>query len=177
VADLAETDAFDGLDLPLAIAAARLEALPPVRRMLVAPLATGQVAGLPEPGHFVVADGGRIVWAGMGQWFFEGAAGPPDAGAALTDQTDGWAGLRLTGPDAQEVLARLVPLDLDRRAFPPGSVARSLLRHVMLLLIATDDGFELLVPRSFARTAVRELREAMRAVAGRAALTPGREGL
>jgi heterotetrameric sarcosine oxidase gamma subunit len=177
VADLVETHAFDGLDLPLAIGAAVLAAQPPVRRTLVAPLATGQVVGLLGPGHFAATDGGRIVWAGMGQWFFEGAAGPPDAGAALTDQTDGWAGLRLTGPDAPEVLARLVPLDLDRRTFPPGHVARCLLRHVMLLLIATDDGFELLVPRSFARTAARELREAMRAVAGRAALTPGREGL
>ena len=32
-----------------------------------------------------------------------------------------------------------------------------MLRHVALLLIATDDGFELLVPRSYARTAVEEL--------------------
>ena len=75
------------------------------------------------------------------------------------------------------MLARLVPIDLDPAAFPPGSAARSMLGHVPLLLVNGDDGFELLVPRSYARTAVEELATAMRGVAARAALTPGGEGL
>ncbi len=95
----------------------------------------------------------------------------------LTDQSDAWAGLTLTGPGARDVLARLVPLDLDRAVFPPGTAARSLLRHVALLLVATEEGFELLIPRSLTRTAVEELAAAMRGVAARAALTPGGEGL
>jgi sarcosine oxidase subunit gamma len=172
VAELSATGAFDGLGLPLTVGGARLAALPPVRRTLVAPFAGSEAPG--TPGRVTRLEGGRILWAGIGQWFFEDDAPLPAAGAALTDQTDGWAALGLDGPDARAVLARLVPLDLDPAAFPPESAARSLLRHVMLLLIATEDGFELLVPRSYARTAVGEISEAMRAVAGRAALTPGR---
>ncbi len=174
MAELAEADAFEGLGLPLVVGETRLAALPPVQRMLVAPFAGVRMEGLPAPGRVAETDGGRIVWAGMGQWFVEGGAPVPEGAAARTDQTDGWAAMSLTGLGAAEVLARLVPLDLDARVFPPGSVARSLLRHVMLLLIAADDGFDLLVPRSYARTTARELGEAMRAVAGRAALTPGR---
>lgn len=177
MADIAAVGAFDGLGLPLAAGGARLAALPPVRRTLVAPFAGAGVTGLPAPGRVAQIDGGRIVWAGIGQWFFEGAAPLPGRGAALTDQSDGWAALSLGGPDAREVLARLVPLDLDAAAFPPGSAGRSLLRHVMVLVVATGGGFELLVPRSYARTAVGEIGEAMRAVAGRAALTPGRQRL
>ena len=167
MAELAEADAFDGLGLPLAIGEARLAALPPVRRLLVAPFAAGFPAGLPPPGRLATVPGGRVLWAGLGQWFFEGAAKAPASGAAVVDQTDGWASLALTGEDAAAVLARLVPLDLDPAVFPPGTVARTLLRHVMLLLIGTGDGFELMVPRSYARTVVRELSEAMHSVVAR----------
>ena len=74
------------------------------------------------------------------------------------------------------MLARLVPLDLDP-CFPVGTAARSLLRRVPLLVVAREAGLDLLVPRSFARTAVQEIGTAMRSVAARGALTPGRERL
>ena len=93
-----------------------------------------------------------------------------DGLAALADQTDAWAGLALAGPDAEAVLARLVPLDLAPQAFPEGAAARSMLRHLPLLIVRGAEGFELLVPRSSAATAVREVGEAMRGVAARAAL-------
>ncbi len=75
------------------------------------------------------------------------------------------------------MLARLVPLDLAGAAFPAGTAARSLLRHVPLLIVAGEAGFELLVPRSYARTAVEELGAAMRGVEARAALTAGGAGV
>ncbi len=179
MAELAASDAFDGLDyLPLAVGGCVLVALPPVRRASIAPFAGRQQAvaqalqaELPAPGRAA----GPIVWAGFGIWFLAG----PEAGAAaarmaglaaVTDQSDAWSGLALSGPDAREALARLVPLDLDPATFPPGAAARSMLRHVALLLLATEAGFELLVPRSYARTAVHDLDEAMRSVAARAAL-------
>jgi sarcosine oxidase subunit gamma len=115
--------------------------------------------------------GGRLIWAGFGLWLLQ-AADPGErlAGlAAVTDQSDAWCGLALSGPAAPEVLARLVPLDLDPAAFTPGAAARSLLRHVPLLIVA-GDGFELFVPRSYGRTAVGDLVAAMRGVAARAAL-------
>ncbi len=143
MAELVARDAFEGLGLPLAVGAARLAALPAVPRTAVAPF-SGQAAAvaaalgaaLPPAGASGAWSGGRILWAGDRLWLVEGAA--PDLGgcAAASDASDAWAGLRLDGPAAREVLARLVPLDLDAAGFPPGSVARSLLRHVPLLVVA-----------------------------------------
>jgi heterotetrameric sarcosine oxidase gamma subunit len=182
VRELASADAFEGLALPLTAGDATLAALPPVARAAVAPFA-GQAepvsqalrawigAGLPAPGLVE----GAVAWAGIGQWLVTGhepgevAARLHDI-AAVADQSDAWAGLRLTGGAAAEVLARSAPLDLHPRAFPPGAAARTLLRHVPLLMSRGETGFDLLVPRSYARTAVEDLVRAMRLVAGRAAL-------
>ena len=138
--------------------------------MLVAPF-RGEVAPGPE-GRAVSVAGGRIVWAGLDQWLVEGEATVPTQGAAVTDQSDAWVGLGLSGGAACAVLARLVPVDVDATVLPPGRVVRSMLGHVALVLIATEGGFELFVPRSLARTAVEDLAAAMRGVAARAALTP-----
>ena len=183
MAELVAEGPFDGAGLPRSAGGATLAALPEVARVAVAPFAGKRAAvaevlaarigaGLPEPGRAE----GPVAWAGMGQWLVEGREAGEVADwlgglAAATDQSDAWAGLRLAGDAAREVLARLVPLDLAPGPFPPGSAARSLLRHVPLLLIARDEGaFELLVPRSYARTAVADLARAMRFGAGRAAL-------
>jgi sarcosine oxidase subunit gamma len=179
VAELAPRDAFTGLALPHAAGEARLAALPPVRRTAVAPFAGGEEAvatalgvALPPPNGSGRWEGGRVLWAGAGVWLVEGGAPDLAADALATDASDAWAGLRLEGRDAPEVLARLVPLDLDPAVFPPGAVACSLLRHVPLLLLAAEGGFELLVPRSYAGTAVAELVAAIDGVAARAALHP-----
>jgi sarcosine oxidase subunit gamma len=186
VADLAPRGAFAGLALPHAAGDARLAALPETPRTAVAPFAGQEgavaatlAAALPPPGASGGWPGGRILWAGAGLWLVEGDAPDLAALALATDASDAWAGLLLEGRDAREVLARLVPLDLDPAAFPAGSVARSLLRQVPLLLVARGEGFELLVPRSFAGTATGELVAAMDAVAARAALplTPPRAPL
>jgi hypothetical protein len=53
----------------------------------------------PEPGTWAAGKGGaRIVWTGRDQAFVLGAAAPAMDGAAVTDQSDGWAALRLDGP-------------------------------------------------------------------------------
>jgi sarcosine oxidase subunit gamma len=180
---------FEGCGLPLVAGDAKLVALPEVARASVAPF-SGQLeaasatlrgrtgTGLPAAGRAEDA----VVWAGAGLWLVEGYAPADVAGwlagrAAVADQSDGWAGMRLTGPAAADVLARLVPLDLDPGSFPPGAAARSLLRHAPLLLVARDAALDLLVPRSFAATAVNEIGAAMRRVAARGSLTAGRERL
>jgi len=111
----------------------------------------------------------RLVWTGRGQAFLLGAA-PGDWGtvAACTDQSDGWAGLSLTGPGAADVLARLVPLDF--RAMQAGACARSSLGHMPLILLRVGAGFELLTFRSMAKTAWHEVEAAMRMLAARALL-------
>jgi len=186
VAELAYLSPFSGLNLPFEIAEARLAALPRARIMGIAPfrgceaavsdaLAAAVGAGLPDVGRATRLAGGRLIWAGIGQWVLTGsvaAAGMPALTglAALTDQSDGWACMTLDGSEAPEILARLLPLDLDTANFPSDAAARSLLRHVACLLVAGEAGCEIMVPRSFARTVVHELTEAMRGVAGRRAL-------
>jgi sarcosine oxidase gamma subunit len=89
-----------------------------------------------------------------GQWLVEGEG--------EVDVSDAFAGLAVEGPDAAAVLARLVPLDLDA-----GLPARTLLRHTPVVVMARAGGFALLVPRSYAASAVADIVAAMRAVAAR----------
>jgi sarcosine oxidase subunit gamma len=91
--------------------------------------------------------------------------------AALTDQSDGWARIRLDGAGAEVVLARLVPLDLSQGSFGKGQVARTSLGHMMMLVTRTGiAAFDMMVFRSMARTAIHELEQAMKAVAARGAV-------
>jgi heterotetrameric sarcosine oxidase gamma subunit len=106
------------------------------------------------------------VWTGQGQVFLIGPEVGKITGAALTDQTDGWAMLRLEGAKVEAVLARLVPLDLRLRTFPEGRAARSLLGHMPLSIARTGvQCFDLMVFRSMASTAIHELEVAMKSVA------------
>jgi sarcosine oxidase subunit gamma len=180
VAELLATSPAAGLGLPVTTGAAVLAEWVPGPITAIAPYAAGGAAvaralaplGLawPEPGRMTVAGAARLAFAGRGVAFLIGAA-PPDFGAAaaVTDQSDGWAGLRLTGAAAVDVLARLVALDLRPGAFPEGSAVRAMLNHMPLCLMRWAGGFELLVFRSMTRTAVHELAEAMARVAARSA--------
>lgn len=169
-----------GLHLPLSPGRVTLSEWLPGRMTSVAPFAGAErkVAtnlkklglSFPAPNGMLQSGQGRIVWTGRGQAFLIGADPAPGLAesAALTDQSDGWAGLRLEGTAAADVLARLVPLDLRLSAMPAPSSARSLLGHMtMVLMRPAPDRFELLVFRSMARTAVHELAEAMRELAAR----------
>ncbi|MGB4908795.1 MAG: sarcosine oxidase subunit gamma, partial [Tabrizicola sp.] len=59
---------------------------------------------MPEPNSFAEKKGARIVWTGRDQAFLTGVEPPALEGAALTDQSDGWAALALTGAGAVDVL-------------------------------------------------------------------------
>ena len=126
----------------------------------------------PGPGQSIATEGAAIFWTGRDQAFLIGADPAPLEGlAAMTDQSDGWARMRLKGPGAGAVLARLVPLDLRRSAFGDGQVARTGLNHMMaILLYSGAESFDILVFRSMAGSAEHELVQAMEAVAARATL-------
>ncbi len=125
------------------------------------------LGGWPEPGRWIDAGGRRIAWSGRGQAMILGAA-PDLPGAALTDQSDAWCRVALTGPGAADVLARLVPV--DAAAMAPGDAARTLVGHMMGLVLRTEAGFEIMVFRSMAGTLAHDLGRAMRAVAARRAI-------
>ena len=126
----------------------------------------------PAPNRTSGADDVTLIWTGRNQGFLLGA--DPVALAAtcaLTDQSDGWAAFTLSGPQAEVVLARLIPLDLRATNFPVGNAVRAPLNHMNAVLWRTGPyAFTLLVFRSMARTAWHEIANAMQMVAARDAV-------
>lgn len=177
---LIEKSPCDGL-LPVTEAGLALTEIASTRITSVAPFAGKERAagaalkalglGWPKPRQALAKGAARILWTGRDQAFLIGAAPEGLAGiAALTDQSDGWARMRLDGAGAEAVLARLVPLDLRVASFAKDSVARSGLNHMMMVLHRTGaEAFEIMVFRSMAASAVHELAQAMRMRAARAA--------
>ena len=171
----------DGL-LPILAAGTELAELPMTRITSIAPLAgqDGAVAAAlraldldwPAPGLSVTAGAAACLWAGRRLAFLHGAdpAGF-DGIAALTDQSDAWARMRLSGPAAEAALARHVPLDLRLAAFPVGTVARTVLGHMVASLHRSGvDAFDIMVARSVAGSAVHEVHRTLIALAARQAI-------
>jgi methylglutamate dehydrogenase subunit D len=105
-----------------------------------------------------------LVGVGVESWLAVAEAGFTSASlresvddlAAASDQTGGYAVLRLTGPRVRDALAKFVPLDLHTRVFDPGSAASTAASHIPVTLWRLADGsgglavFEIAVPRSYA---------------------------
>ena len=76
--------------------------------------------------------------------------------AAVSDLSDSYGVLRLTGPKLRHVLSKIIPLDLHERVFKPGDVASTVVCHMGVTLWRLDDGadglsiFEIAVFRSLA---------------------------
>lgn len=123
----------------------------------------------PAPNRQSTGASARLLWTGRDQAFLIGVAAPDLSGlAATTDQTDGWAGLVLSGPLATDTLSRLIALDLRDAAFPVGQTARTGLNHMSAILTRTGPvAWEIMVFRSMARTAWHELAEALEMQAAR----------
>lgn len=155
--------------LPVTLGRATLAAYDPGRVTAIAPFPGRAVPGFPAPGQIVRQGAAEWVWAGRGTAFVLGDAPHDLAGqAAVTDQSDGWIWVRLSGADAVPVLARLVPLDLRPQGFAVGSSARSTLGHLPVLLVRrAPDVFQIAAFRSMAGSLVHDLTGAMRAVAAR----------
>lgn len=114
--------------------------------------------------------GARAIWFGHDMILL---AGPePDVSlakvAALTDQSDAWTCVQLSGDGVEDVLARLVPLDLSVATFKRGQTARSLVQHMNGSTSRIGaQVFLILVFRSMARTLLHDMQRAMEAVAMR----------
>lgn len=180
MAKLSEKSAASGL-LPLTIGAVTLTEAPRRQVWSIQPYPGSEAAlndalpdGFPAPNRTTGKDGARLLWSGRAQAFWV-CSDAPDAGleahAALTDQTDAWCVLRLEGEGAGDVLARLTPLDLREAQFKRGHTARSLVGHMAAQVTRTAKGFEVMVFRSMAGTAVHELKVAMESVAARSAMS------
>jgi len=183
VADLITTSAAAG-HLPLEIGGMTLTEQTGLRITSVQPFAGAIDAvssaldaahGLrfPAPGKSTAKGDYRAIWTGQDQAFLIGPRPDPalSTHAAMTDQSDAWCVIQLDGAGSQDVLARMVPVNLSATAFKRGHTARTPLGHMPSILTRLGPNrFEVMVFRSMASTAVHELAGAMTSVAARAAL-------
>jgi heterotetrameric sarcosine oxidase gamma subunit len=75
--------------------------------------------------------------------------------ASVSDQSDGYAVLRLSGPRVRDALCKLVPIDLHPNAFAVGAVAATVASYIGTTIWRLDDlagssVFEIAVYRSMA---------------------------
>jgi methylglutamate dehydrogenase subunit D len=119
--------------------------------------------GVELPASSRVAQGPKVTFIGYGpgQWLAvsESIANEALAGdlaaklkglASTSDQSGGRTVFRISGLRARDVLAKGLPIDLDPRAFPPGSAATSAISHIGVQLWQIDDarGYDLAIFRS-----------------------------
>ncbi|MGV6805136.1 MAG: sarcosine oxidase subunit gamma [Ruegeria sp.] len=125
---------------------------------------------LPAPNRSTGKEASRAIWFGNGQVILIGSK--PDAAlsnhAAVVDQSDAWAIVRMDGDGAEDVLARLVPVDMRPQHFKRGHTARTLLFHMNASITRIGaKSFQIMVFRSMATTLVHDLKRAMEGVAAR----------
>lgn len=178
--ELRARTACEGL-LPLEIGELSLTEVAPTPLTTLAPY-KGQVAALdkallaahgmafPAANNSSQAADLRAIWFGRDQALLIGTK--PDAAlarhAALTDQSQGWAVVELSGEGVEDVLARLCPVDLRLQQFAVGASLRTEVRHMMASVTRTGEkAFMIMVFRSMARTLVHDLKTAMEAWAAR----------
>ena len=180
VVELMEKPAFGGL-LPVEVGGCRIFTAPPEPMHLILPYkgqgkplsdAMKKAHGMafPAAGRATGKEGARLVWFGLDQAMLIGPV--PDARlsefAAVVDQSDGWAVMRLQGPQAEDVLARLVPVDIRAGHFKRGQTMRTQLQHLHVSITRIGvELFQIMAMCSMAKTLVDELHGAMRLIAAR----------
>lgn len=126
--------------------------------------------GYPAPNEVQMRGAVKILWFGRDMALIAGVQPDPQLHrlAAITDQSDAWVAVELSGKNSVDVLARLVPVDMRATVARQGSTVRTLLGHMNASITPMgSDTFLILVFRSMAETLVHELQEAMEAVAAR----------
>lgn len=78
--------------------------------------------------------------------------------AYLSDQSDGWVMLKLSGEKSHDVLARICPIDLHPTVFTPGCVARTQMEHINAIIICDAvNEYTLMAARSYAQSFLHSL--------------------
>lgn len=186
MADLIATTPCAGL-LPVTVGALMLTELDPGPMTSIMPLNGKQAAttkllkeklglALPGAGRTSRKGDAALIWFGRGQVMLMGVEPPKGLAevAATTDQSDAWAMMRLEGEGAADTLARLTTLDLRDSQFKRGHTARCQINHMMGSVTRIGaNGYDLMVFRSMAATAVHELTEAMESLAARKSISAG----
>ena len=114
-----------------------------------------------EPNRSILAGSTQICWTGPHKWWIvdtdqrhsaESLASQLGDSAAVTAQGHGRSCIRLSGPNARDLLAKGCTLDFHASRFSAGHCAQTSLGHVNALINYIDDEplFDLFVLRSYA---------------------------
>ncbi len=122
------------------------------------------VEAAPGPGGSATGKGGTLLRIEPLKWLLasENEVSRPALEAAdgtVLELSHARTVIHVSGPNALDLMARMVPLDLRPAAFPEGSVANTGLHHVGVTIVARDGGFDLFVLRSFGLAVWKTLRE------------------
>ena len=124
---------------------------------------------LPHSGRASGREGARALWFGQHTLL----VGPKcdeklNKFAILTDQSDAWVILRMSGDLIEDVLMRLSPVDVRLKTFKVGSVVRTGLLHVNVTLHRIGaNTIDVYGFRSMAKTLCHELTQALSSVSAR----------
>ena len=124
---------------------------------------------LPHNGRATGREGARALWFGRHTLL----VGPKcdeklTKFAILTDQSDAWVVLRMSGDLIEDVLMRLSPVDVRFKTFRTGVVLRTGLQHVNVTLHRIGaNTIDVYGFRSMAKTLCHDLTQALATVAAR----------
>ncbi len=136
-------------------------------RLAEAGRAAAEAAGAaeaPAPGRSAEGPRGRVVRTEALKWWvlsespIEAPALSPEDGTLL-DLSHARTRIRVEGPAARDLLARMVAIDLRLRSFGEGAVAVTGAHGVGLLLLARAEGIDVHVLRSFALAVWEDMAE------------------
>lgn len=126
---------------------------------------------LPQPGRITAGPRVLFAWMGQNHWFVDAATDKVanlevelgrtlGKNASVSDQSDAWVRLRLSGPKVYPVLEKLCMLDLHNNSFPPKTVARTVMGHLGTVISRPEprDMFELWSARSSAHSFLASIR-------------------
>ncbi len=115
----------------------------------------------PEPNRSIMVESTRICWIGPNKWWLIETDQRPGAeslasrlrnDAAVTTHGHGRSCIRLSGPNARDLLPKGCTLDFHPSRFSAGHCAQTTLGHAHALIICVDDApiFDVFVLRSYA---------------------------
>ncbi|MEO9779983.1 MAG: hypothetical protein ABJH07_08030 [Sedimentitalea sp.] len=126
------------------------------------------LGALPQPGKSTDCQGHHLLWTEAGQVFcFATSAQLGEATlqrdlgdtAYVTDLSDGWIAVSLTGENAQTLIDHVAMPDLSVGAFEQGAVTSTLFAHLRVIIWRNDsDAFTLLSTASSAQSFLHALR-------------------
>lgn len=118
---------------------------------------------IPATGRFVSRDGTFLLGMARDQIWLMRESSDADAATRVaadlggagyvTDQSDAWVLVRVSGRNCRAALERICPLDLDADVFTAGTVARTVMEHLSVIILREQaDAFLLMSPRSSAQS-------------------------